>query len=306
MAPRVLVAAAFALAALAAVAAAARGRPPASSSSASQSTVLVVLGEDWSDVRNTHLLTGQAVAPSPPYSEGRFSNGPLWAEVAAVNAGLDLNCGAYAGSTTSNDAVRASPFFGVKVNRPDGLHLPDLYEQALKAFAENNQKNVLAVFAGANDFLYDPETSAQSSASRVVDAVSLIPQFRAGKLPTLFFELPPLDAFPAVAGDANAPLREKLKVWTREFNLQLYAGVAAIRKEPGSSPVDIFPTRDFFYETASVFEVQDEPCVNEHMETNGSPHAYLFWDGSHFSADFHHLLGTRAAAYLQDLLTIKN
>ena len=52
---------------------------------------MVVFGDSLSDSGNLFTFTGEAVPASPPYFEGRFSNGPVWVEdlLDRLNAGPD-------------------------------------------------------------------------------------------------------------------------------------------------------------------------------------------------------------------------
>ena len=65
---------------------------------------IVAFGDSLMDNGNAYALTGGTTPPSPPYWEGRFSNGPVWVEYLADSMGLsdqlyDLAVG---GSTTGN------------------------------------------------------------------------------------------------------------------------------------------------------------------------------------------------------------
>ena len=46
-------------------------------------TGVYVFGNSRVDVGNLYLLTGGFIPPSPPYLEGRHSNGPVFPEVVA-------------------------------------------------------------------------------------------------------------------------------------------------------------------------------------------------------------------------------
>jgi len=49
-----------------------------------------VFGDSLSDTGNVFLATGGAAPPSPPYYNGRFSDGPVWSEQFAAALGLQL------------------------------------------------------------------------------------------------------------------------------------------------------------------------------------------------------------------------
>lgn len=51
---------------------------------------IVVFGDSYSDVGNIYIATKGAIPLSPPYYQGRFSNGPVWVEHLAQSFGLPL------------------------------------------------------------------------------------------------------------------------------------------------------------------------------------------------------------------------
>jgi len=70
----------------------------ASSAKASSYSGLVVYGDSLSD--NGNLYGVAAYPPSPPYYQGRFSNGPVAAEQLAAMLGVPLYDFAFGGATT--------------------------------------------------------------------------------------------------------------------------------------------------------------------------------------------------------------
>lgn len=62
-------------------------------------SALYVFGDSLSDVGNDYLITGGAIPLSPPYSNGRFTNGPTYAEVLASGLGLSPLTASLAGGT---------------------------------------------------------------------------------------------------------------------------------------------------------------------------------------------------------------
>lgn len=51
---------------------------------------IYVFGDSYCDIGNIYALTGGAKPLSPPYYQGRFSNGPIWVEHVASAMGLPL------------------------------------------------------------------------------------------------------------------------------------------------------------------------------------------------------------------------
>ena len=59
----------------------------ATTASAQSYTRLVVFGDSLSDNGNLYAVTGGTQPLSPPYYQGRFSNGPVFTELLGFNAG---------------------------------------------------------------------------------------------------------------------------------------------------------------------------------------------------------------------------
>jgi hypothetical protein len=78
-------------------------------------SALLVFGDSYSDTGNLYELNEQTQPPSPPYFEGRWSNGPLWVEQMAslLNVPLPLPSRiggtnfAYAGARTGQGTATA-------------------------------------------------------------------------------------------------------------------------------------------------------------------------------------------------------
>jgi phospholipase/lecithinase/hemolysin len=51
---------------------------------------IYVFGDSYCDVGNIYIATAHAIPLSPPYYQGRFSNGPIWVEHVAGAMGLPL------------------------------------------------------------------------------------------------------------------------------------------------------------------------------------------------------------------------
>lgn len=67
-----------------------------------------VFGDSISDTGNVFLATDEAIPVSPPYFEGRFSNGPVWVERFAEALGLEARPILDGGTNFAVGAARAS------------------------------------------------------------------------------------------------------------------------------------------------------------------------------------------------------
>ncbi len=124
------------------------------------STQLVVFGDSLSDTGNLFALTNKQAPPSPPYFNGRFSNGPIWVDYLAPQLGLSANSVkdfAVGGAKTGRDNVGNA---GLDVKLLPGL-LNEIDTYAVTAPRGAKPNTVFVVWAGANDLLNisDPATA---------------------------------------------------------------------------------------------------------------------------------------------------
>ncbi len=112
-----------------------------------------VFGDSLSDNGNLFTASGGAVPLSPPYFDGRFSNGPVWVEyLDDMLPGAELNDFAFGGSfsDTGNAIIGA---------------LPGILEQ-VEDFVDNGPqpmpRDLCIVWSGANNYIFEPSTSVPS------------------------------------------------------------------------------------------------------------------------------------------------
>ena len=109
-----------------------------------------VFGDSLSD--NGNLFTVSGGPPSPPYFDGRFSNGPVWVEyLDDMLPRAELNNFAFGGSFSNTGNI-----FGA---------LPGVLEQ-VEDFVDNGPqlmpRDLCIVWSGANNYIFEPSTSAPS------------------------------------------------------------------------------------------------------------------------------------------------
>ncbi|MHB1221758.1 MAG: SGNH/GDSL hydrolase family protein [Gammaproteobacteria bacterium] len=176
---------------------------------------IVLFGDSLSDNGNLYYLLASAhrIVPfvptlpkSPPYSEGRFSNGPVWVEKIANNFNVPLVDYAYGGAWAEpiQNSWRALPFdIGTQVS---------FYSMA--SLADFNKKNHLyIIWAGSNDYLQsginaeDLTNTVVASIKRQIDWLSYL-----GAKQFLILGVPDFSHVPGVVekGDEYAAvLKEK-------------------------------------------------------------------------------------------------
>ncbi len=272
-------------------------------------SALYVFGDSLSDVGNDFLVTGGA-EPAPPYANGQFSNGPVWAQDLSHSLGLgtlkpSLAPGgtdyAFGGATTGYPATAtpASP-------------IPTLITQ-LGLFAANQggiapSAALYAVWAGSNDLLNiisngvpsgTPTQAAQGAAQTEAAAIGTLAAAGArdflvplisdlGKTP----ELSNLGSTASAAGTALALI----------YNVALQQDLASLTAIPGTalSYLDTFTLLDNTIADPAAFGLTNvtDPCYIGTYFGGGSvcanPDQYLFWDSLHPTAADHAIIAAAA------------
>ncbi len=236
-----------------------------SSAIASSYSGLVVYGDSLSD--NGNLYGVAAYPPSPPYYQGRFSNGPVAAEQLAAMLGVPLYDFAFGGATTGignyvdNGTQTTLGTFG----------LPGMQgELALSAPILTPPLTTTALFmvwGGANDFLVN---GSISTAVANIDSIIATLQGDGAKY-ILVPGMPDLGVTPDFYGNAAAT------AYAQQFNLLLQASLP-----PGVTYADTFNLSRLLSTDPGAYGLTDstDPCLTT-TSICSNPDQYLFWDGFH-------------------------
>ncbi len=112
-----------------------------------------VFGDSLSDNGNLFTASGELAPPSPPYFDGRFSNGPVWVEyLGDMLPRAELNDFAFGGSFSDTGNVNG-PFPGV-------LEQVALF---LGTSPPPNRRDLCIVWSGANNYIFEPVASVPST-----------------------------------------------------------------------------------------------------------------------------------------------
>ncbi len=185
---------------------------------------LLVFGDSLSDTGNLFSFAG--VPASPPYFNGRFSNGPVWADRIAADFMA-------AGALSANFA------FGGAQAVPNADLVPDLAPQ-LGIFGASvptillGDRPLASLWFGANDIFaaldsvvpVDIISVAEGAADAVAAGATVL--FGAGVRDILLFNLPDIGATPAYALFATGKAADATAA-TRAFNARLDAQADALR-----------------------------------------------------------------------------
>jgi len=265
-----------------------------------------IFGDSLVDNGNLFGVTRNLVPPSPPYFNGRFSNGPVWVEILGSKLGIsaDSTTNFAFGGATSGTFNALSPLLGVPL--PGGLSLQINTFTTTTTTAEPNA--LYALWAGGNDYLVQPTqlraTDATGVVNNLVGAVTALSAKGARNF--IVVNLPDLGQTPQervspTAGDTTALVNN------HNSNL-----TAALQSLAQNRDINIIPLdanallKEVVAEPARFgFTNVTESCLNQTAGTLCSnPDQYLFWDGIHPTAAGHRLIAEYAAAVLSAPQTV--
>ena len=162
-------------------------------------TAVIAYGDSLSDTGNIYAVTGGTIPLSPPYYNGRFSNGPLAVEYLAKSLGSPLQSFAWGGATTG---IGDSGDGGTQTTL--GLFgLPGMLLQvggSLGAIAPIAPTSLFVVWGGPDDYI-----TGGSVTTAVTDILAIVGALQSvGAKHILVPGMPDLGLTPAYYGDASA------------------------------------------------------------------------------------------------------
>ena len=161
---------------------------------------LYVFGDSLSHVGKIFHATGGTNPSSPPYFQGRYSNGLVWVEHLASNLALTLKpntnfaCG---GATTASGSINGKSSLLAQVN------------SFTKAHPKVNANALYVLWAGANEYLYGASDPTQSieNLSKAVQSLST-----AGAKKIMVANLPDLGKLPATHNRPNSSILSSVTI----------------------------------------------------------------------------------------------
>ena len=111
---------------------------------------LWAFGDSLTDTGNLFFLSGFTVPPSPPYFNGRFSNGPVWIEPFAQRLGLEIDFD----TPFANNHAIAGAFTGLDGLSGPGIGVLSQVGGFLTAGGTFGPNELVVVWAGANDYFF--------------------------------------------------------------------------------------------------------------------------------------------------------
>ncbi len=257
---------------------------------------IIVFGDSLSDTGNAYIATLHDKAPSPPYYDGRFSNGPLWVEDFAANFGLATQPALSGGTDFAVGGAKA----GSSADRLP--YQADLY-LLLSILSRPDPRALFVVFGGGNDVrsaLNKPDP-ARRLAHAALSIRQMIEHLAAhGAVNFLVPNVPNRGLTPAARTRGTA---ERETALTLAYNAGLDA---ALRDLPGRLHINLVWV-DFWTAVARAFAAPQrlgftditEPCLVH--DASGyrqcaEPEHYVFWDDIHPTQRGHLFLAAAALA----------
>jgi outer membrane lipase/esterase len=281
---------------------------------------VIAFGDSLSDNGNLYKNTGQP--PSPPYYNGRFSNGPTWIELLS-NAAKSTNPGSSMNSFWQTP-VFSAPYDngGTSYNvnaaiggaQTVGGLLPSVQNQVAAFHASGGvfgPNDLVSVQGGANDFFNffnapPPPTQAQITSFAVQtgtnEASNVALAIGYGARTILVSNLPNIGATPN--GITGGPLAEQggllaTVVYNQTLN-QATQQLAALNPAVNLVQMDWYSAFNVIRANPIAFGFTNvtQACVNSAACLASNGQGYLFWDGVHPTEAGHQLLARYASLLL--------
>jgi thermolabile hemolysin len=256
---------------------------------------LYVFGDSLSDVGNVYQATAKAYPPSPPYFQGRYSNGRVWVEYLASDLALNpeqnINF-AYGGATIGTASINGIPNLLAQVNTFTKTH------------RQVNPNALYVMWAGANDYLHGATTNPKVLSDDLSIAIRSLSKVGAKKI--LVANLPDLGKLPSTSNSSYSSALSSLSV---SHNSSLAKSLDVLKQELGSDTQIIKLDVYSLYQQAITdpakfgFANVTSACLNNAASCN-NPNQFLFWDGIHPTTAAHQILAKTALRALKTELSL--
>ncbi len=266
---------------------------------------LVIFGDSLSDVGNIAQATANSFfvspTPGPYYYQGRFSNGPNYADTLAAGLGIASFTNSAAGG---NDfAYGGAQTTGTSF--PYSLYISDVDDQvaAYRSSRIANATTLYLIFAGSNDLINDQTNMSIPVNSLKASINSLI---TAGARQFLVFNLPLLGNTPRYNGSTTT--RDQYNARAEQYNTTLATMLDTVQANNPAVTMFRLDVAAFFSQLLTdpalfgLTNVTDsaapglEPGATSYNTSLlvPNPNEYMFWDDLHPTKTVHAILAQRA------------
>jgi phospholipase/lecithinase/hemolysin len=231
---------------------------------------IVFFGDSLSDNGNLYYYDVGTLPKSPPYFEGRFSDGPTWAEVVASHFLLNNKI------PSENYAIGGE---SVLKHDPSKGRWPFMLDQSLLDYFAHNfnsdkSNTLFIILIGANDYLWgseDPDKDTTAVTNALEDNLKLL--IKAGGKHFLLLNLPDLSVVPAARLGGDVKTLSKL---TQLHNQKL--AKLAEYLQASNTDVDV---KIFDYYTTSADILAHPENYNKKYNTHISNVSDACWTGGY-------------------------
>jgi len=261
---------------------------------------IYVFGDSLSDTGNAFAATGGLLPPSPPYFEGRTSNGPLWVETLAPQLDLtsdpNLNF-AVNGATTGiiNNSNNLLP----EGAPPLLIGLQTQIDEFIAQTPATDPDALYVIFAGSNDYLGGEISDVQSTVGNLSVAVNKLANIGARNF--VLPNIPDLGATP-LAQNLPPEQQQLLTLLTEGHNSSLAAASAILEQDPNINiiNVDTKTLVDDIITNPGDFGLTN---VTDNFLNSGldNPDNFLFFDNIHPTASGHKFIGDTAIKSITEI-----
>ncbi len=252
---------------------------------------IFVFGDSLSDTGNIFEITEGRNPPSPPYFDGRYSDGPVWVEYLALELEIgpaDLTNYAFGGATTGTMNQDSNP-------RVIGL------QQQIERFVANQTSldpdALYIIWAGANDYLGGSASDPTQPVNQLITSIERLAE--RGAQTFLIANLPDLGELPATLNGERSPT---LTTLSDRHNQGLVVRLNALSQ--ARSPdvnIIVLDVNTLFEEVTANpegfgFADVTRACLAIQCQNPGE---FLFWDDIHPTTAAHQQIAALALSALQ-------
>jgi thermolabile hemolysin len=255
-------------------------------------THVYAYGDSLSDAAGRLYQLSGGLPPSPPYSEGRFSNGKIWLEYFVPNLKMEFAAaddyavgGAMTGWDNYKDGFAGKTYPGLQdqVTSYTQQHSPADAEGAL-----------FVVWAGANDFFYAlenqvaPNVLIQQGVANTLTAVQRL--WMAGAREIMVVDIPDLGITPFGLGSGAGT---QITMLVTAYNQVLNQGLDAL-EQAGIRTIRFSAFQVLKGVAAEPASFGFSNATGQLLGLSADPETYLFWDSVHPTTHGHQVLAEAA------------
>ncbi|MGL5193567.1 MAG: SGNH/GDSL hydrolase family protein [Chroococcales cyanobacterium] len=259
---------------------------------------MYVFGDSLSDDGNLFALTLGLFPPQSLYANGRFSNGPIWAELLPSRLGLGVNPQtniALGGATSGEINI-------VNLRNPQLPSLPGLQTQINAFLAQtptSNPNGLYTIWAGSNDYLEAGVTDINIPVNNVVNAVTELADDGARNF--MVINLPDLGNTPG-ARNQGPEAQQFLTQLSNTHNTALAAAMGNLDQNPNINIILVDINGLVNDAIANPNQYGFTNVTDPALESPGSdPNTFLFWDDVHPTTASHQIIADAALKTVTDL-----